>query len=308
MANLDHSSSDNHRETRQESFTGLQQVGAALQSARESQGLSLHQLAEGLHMGDEQLKALEAGDRANLAETVFVRATVRRVANRLRMDPEPLIAALRDLDGVSSDQGSKRSTARSNARSTPAQAPGQTGAKPNQSGRLIRIATVAVAVGAAVAAGWSWSQTTFRPQTLLPQRPQSASASIPSLQPTPPQLPASQGLEVTDQVSTTRGGNKSVIIFTKEPSWIAIRDRERQLLFEGMVDSQKTVDASNGIEIYAGRPDLVTVNDDSESQGPLGAIDQLRWYPITAAPSPSVPNPSLPATPANNPQGSTAQD
>ena len=304
MANVDHSSSDNHSETRQESFTGLQQVGAALQSARESQGLSLHQLAEGLHMGDEQLKALEAGDRANLAESVFVRATVRRVADRLRMDPEPLIAALRDLDGMDSDQRSKRST----ARSTPAQAPGQTVAKPNQSGRLIRIAMVAVAVGAAVAAGWSWSQTAFRRQPLLPQRPPSASASLPSPQPTPPQLRASQGLELTDQASTTRGSNQSVTIFTKEPSWIAIRDREGQLLFEGMVDSQKTFDASNGIEIYAGRPDLVTVNDDGQSQGPLGAIDQLRWYPITAAPSPSEPNQSLPATPANNPQGSTARD
>ena len=100
MASRNLHPSDAGGQTRAESSTPLHQVGQLLKRARESQGLSLQQLAETLHMGEEQLQALESGDRDHLAETVFVKATVRRVANKLKVDPEPLIAALHDLDGA----------------------------------------------------------------------------------------------------------------------------------------------------------------------------------------------------------------
>ena len=144
--------------TPREVITDLQHVGQALQRAREAQGLTLHQLADALHMGDEQLKALETGDREHLAETVFVRATVRRVASKLRLDPEPLIAALQSLDGpkpTHRQSGSGRTEA-SKTQTRPHQAP--------TAGRRkgwLRVATAATAVVATIAAGWSWGQSTL---------------------------------------------------------------------------------------------------------------------------------------------------
>ena len=73
---------------------------------------------------------------------------------------------------------------------------------------------------------------------------------------------------------------------TGKPSWIALRNKKGEMLFEGMIEQEKTVDASNGLEIYAGRPDLVSVKRDGASAGPLGAIDQVRWYELSSTPAP----------------------
>ena len=80
-------------------------------------------------------------------------------------------------------------------------------------------------------------------------------------------------------------------IVSIKPSWIALRNKQGEMLFEGMINQEKTVDASKGLEIYAGRPDLVSVKREGASAGPLGAIDQVRWYELSATPAP--PDPSL---------------
>ena len=70
-----------------------------------------------------------------------------------------------------------------------------------------------------------------------------------------------------------------------------MRNQDGEELFAGMLDKEKTFAASEGLEIYAGRPDLVSVKSAGNQQGPLGAIDQIRWYRISAAPE-SI-NPTL---------------
>lgn len=255
----------------QASSTGLQHVGRTLRLAREEQGLSLHQLADVLHMGDEQLQALECGDRAHLAESVFVRATVRRVANKLKLDPEPLIAALHDLDQPNVHPANR-----------PAPRPAITKTKeptPSQRWGGVRFAAAGTAVVAALAAGWSWGgQSLLR---LTRQSNPAASRAISDSHPT--QKPPSTAAPSTPAAAS----DASVTIATKEPSWIALRDQQGQLLFEGMLEKEKTIDAKPGLEIYAGRPDLVTVSREGRQLGPLGPIHQVRWYRISAEPSPT---------------------
>ena len=73
----------------------LQRLGERLRHAREQQGISREELAERLHLGTEQLVALETADSARLHEPVFVIAQARRLAAALNLGIEPEISALR---------------------------------------------------------------------------------------------------------------------------------------------------------------------------------------------------------------------
>jgi cytoskeletal protein RodZ len=82
-------------EANQDRQAALQRLGATLRDARERQGLSLSALAVQLHMGEEQLQALEGADAAHLPEAVFVIAQSRRVAAALGIDVGPLLTPLK---------------------------------------------------------------------------------------------------------------------------------------------------------------------------------------------------------------------
>ena len=74
--------------------SGIDAVGAAIRQGRESRSISRDALAQRLHMGCEQLEALEQGDRHRLPEPVFIKAMVRRLASHLELDADSLVAQL----------------------------------------------------------------------------------------------------------------------------------------------------------------------------------------------------------------------
>ena len=98
--------------------------------------------------------------------------------------------------------------------------------------------------------------------------------------------PSPQPSQRTDQCSLHVTSNAD---HHTKPSWIAVHNQDGEELFAGMLDKEKTFTASEGLEIYAGRPDLVSVKSAGNQQGPLGPIDQIRWYRISAAPEPINP-------------------
>ena len=77
--------------------SGLETVGEAIRLGREAQAILRDDLANRLHMGCEQLEALENGELQRLPEPVFVKAMVRRLASHLRLDADALVDALGDL-------------------------------------------------------------------------------------------------------------------------------------------------------------------------------------------------------------------
>lgn len=248
--------------------TGLAAAGLALQQAREAQGLSLHELAGSLRMGEEQLAALEAGDRANLPEAVFIKAMVRRVAGKVGLEANALVTGLGDLDQErpqpqrNSGRSSATPRSKSQARPTPQGRPGWLG-----------LATLSglIAIAAVIAGLFSLSRITPEPSTAA--QPTEASAVSP---PTPPQPPAAAS---------------TVTITSQEPSWLVIRNAKGAILFEGMLKTSTTLRGERVLEIYAGRPDLVKVStgegDNATAARTLGRIDDVRWYRVTAEPSPS---------------------
>tara|TARA_B100000902_G_scaffold158578_1_gene154568 strand:- start:234 stop:728 length:495 start_codon:yes stop_codon:yes gene_type:complete len=64
----------------------LQKVGEFLREARQARNLSIEDLSSSLRISKEQLIALEEGDENSLPERVFIRAMVRRIAERLNLD------------------------------------------------------------------------------------------------------------------------------------------------------------------------------------------------------------------------------
>ncbi len=74
----------------------LQKVGEFLREARQGRNLSLEDLSSSLRIGKEQLIALEEGDENSLPEMVFIRAMVRRIAEKLNLDTSFIFEALNE--------------------------------------------------------------------------------------------------------------------------------------------------------------------------------------------------------------------
>ncbi len=64
----------------------LKNVGEFLREARQGRNLSIEELSSTLRIGKEQLIALEEGNENSLPEKVFIRAMIRRIAEKLNLD------------------------------------------------------------------------------------------------------------------------------------------------------------------------------------------------------------------------------
>ena len=72
----------------------LKTVGEFLREARQGRNLSIEALSSSLRIGKEQLIALESGDESALPEKVFIRAMVRRIAEKLNLDTSFILEKL----------------------------------------------------------------------------------------------------------------------------------------------------------------------------------------------------------------------
>ena len=76
--------------------TPLKSVGEFLREARQGRNLSLEDLSSSIRIGKEQLIALESGDENALPEKVFIRAMVRRIAEKLSLDTSFILEKLNE--------------------------------------------------------------------------------------------------------------------------------------------------------------------------------------------------------------------
>ena len=74
----------------------LQKVGEFLREARKARNLSIEDLSSSLRIGKEQLIALEEGDEKSLPEKVFIRAMIRRIAEKLNLDTSFILEELNE--------------------------------------------------------------------------------------------------------------------------------------------------------------------------------------------------------------------
>ncbi|MFM7393300.1 MAG: helix-turn-helix domain-containing protein [Cyanobium sp.] len=255
-------------------------LGQKLREARSRRGLSQEELAERLHLGTDQLDALEQGDRLRLPEPVFVIAQAKRVAGSLGITIDEQVAALRS-SGLMEPVRRPAPLLVAPEPLTPVQGPPRL-APPVSAmpGWLPAAAAAVVALGLVTALLLSKRQA-----------PSGAAISPPPAADAPPAPPATP--------TPAARVPASLELRPREPSWVAVRDLNGRTLFEGTISEPRTFPLGRGLEVRAGRPDQVSVSVPGVPARLLAASDDYGWKsfspplsPPTAAPEPpQVPRP-----------------
>jgi cytoskeletal protein RodZ len=248
-------------------------LGLRLAKARQSHGLSLEALADRLRLGVDQLEALESADLKRLPEPVFVVATARRVAAILGVDVEDDLAALRPN--------------LLKARPTPLVSPAATTPPSPVEAHRFRLVPAlilgALAIGAA-------SLLLLRPWA---RPPQLAVAQAPAPSPPPAAVPAAAGAAAA--LAPDRSGD--LLLSSAEASWIEVRDQGGKTLFQGTLLGEQRFPLGQGLQVMAGRPDLVRAKLGGQPERVLGPISAVQWRSFGPAPAAKAPK----AAPAPEP-------
>jgi cytoskeleton protein RodZ len=253
----------------------LAALSRLLSEARQQQGLSVASLAQRLHMGPEQLLALEAADPARLPEPVFVVAQARRLADALALEIGPQIEALRQSDWYRASRVVPRGEAA--AASAPSPDPAQIQQPHPQLQRrpLLAAVVVVLALGGVVAAG------------LLGRQAEP-----------PPKAPAARPAPAQPQV--VHSTSAELVLSASQPSWLEVRPLQGSaVLFRGSFKGERRFPLAQGLRVLAGRPDLVLVSRPGEPARPLGSIQQVSWQrflpPASGQRPPEPPPPEQPS-------------
>ena len=240
---------------------GLVEAGRQLAEARAAAGLTQSQLASQMHMGEEQLAALECGDQTGLPEPVFIKAMVRRLSSHLGLDAD---AVVQNLGSLTTSQPKRPAPGLTTPSITP---PKQTtfNALP-----LVALAGIA---GLGVVVLSNASELTRLAQGLRPGNQ--------TLEPSETDLEVAEVVSELDTliVPAPPTTDLGLMIRSSEPSWIALR-REGIVEFEGLLNGERWIEDPELVEIYAGRPDLVQLSSPDAETRTLGAVDDIRWIPL----------------------------
>ncbi len=78
----------NNSDNNSKNNSSLKRIGNFIKEARVSRNKSIEELASDLKIGSHQLQAIEEGNEDNLPEKVFIKAMVRRISEKLKVDTD----------------------------------------------------------------------------------------------------------------------------------------------------------------------------------------------------------------------------
>lgn len=256
----------------------LQRLGLRLAQARQAQGLSLDDQAERLHMGAEQLRALEEGNRAELPEAVFVVAQARRVAASLGLNIDEDIAALRGNQAFQARPPQRQLQPKPVTPGSPSPRPTEPAA-PSPSRQPLR-RLIGLGAALAAAAGLAWAV-----QHSLSGRGQAPQA----LSPGPAQTNSPKAAPGPNQPTAASPASQSELVLrSAEPSWLEVRAAGGELLFRGTLEGEQRFPLRGELQVLAGRPDLVMATSGAAEPRPLGPIEAVTWYRFSPQLSPAA--------------------
>ena len=76
--------------------SSLKRIGNFIKEARVSRNQSIEELASDLKIGSHQLQAIEEGNEEQLPEKVFIKAMVRRITEKLKIDTEFIMSEFKN--------------------------------------------------------------------------------------------------------------------------------------------------------------------------------------------------------------------
>ena len=206
-------------------------------------------------MGLEQLQALEAADTSRLPEAVFVIAQARRVASNLAIDISGPLQMLRANGPFQSQAASVQTTP----------SPGRAGPRPSPRPQILG----PLALAAAILAGVATAGVLLR-QQWLQQRAQPGPAGSPIPVPT------------AAQPAAVAASSPELVLRSQEPSWLEVKAEAGKVLFRGTFSGERRFPLGGGLQVLAGRPDLVQAQLGTAASRVLGPIDQVRWQRFNA--------------------------
>lgn len=232
-----------------DALSALRSLGQTLRHGRVVNNLELATLANRLNMGAEQIEALEEADPSRLPEPVFVIAQARRIASSLNINIDSHLQILRDCGQF---QAKPIKVAELNQLA------------PSRTGRGSKKLVITAAIFATLsAAGWQQWQRHQARQTQPQAQPQLLTATPPA--------GGGGGLQ-PDQLQLT----------SNQSSWLEIKTKTGTILFRGTFKGERSFPLGQGLEVLAGRPDLVRTQIRGGTAQPLGPIDQVRWRSFRA--------------------------
>ena len=254
----------------------LREVAGLLRQARTDQGISQADLAQRLHMGLQQLEALEQADRASLPEPVFVIAQVRRIADALGLEINEAIDRLRRCESFGSQGPALRPEAFARSAPLPTlarpQTPAQTSPQvPGASHGAAADAASPTRPGGPGAMRWALLLALGAGISLAAWqlRPRLAPASAPEA------LPAAAPAEGVAQ--------PVLVLQARQPSWLEVRSQTGgAVLYRGTLVGERRFALGQGLRVLAGRPDQVLVSQGSSAPQVLGPISAVRWFSFGA--------------------------
>lgn len=96
-------------------------------------------------------------------------------------------------------------------------------------------------------------------------------------------------------------GPNEVALRSNEDNWVEVRNGAGTYLFAGLLKGEKRFALSEGLQVFAGRPDLLTIR---RADGParlLGRISDVAWVTIQPGASGRGSGPDAEATPTTSP-------
>jgi cytoskeletal protein RodZ len=271
-----------------------------LLQARTALGLSREQLAERLHMRPHQIEALECHQQERWPEAVFTIAQVRRLAAALGLDAEPVVEAFRaDLSQQTKEASPAAKAVFQLGRSEPtAQAKREEGQrdwlheskKDNKTKaspvRFQRPSWLVPSIGVVALLAIGGVAISRNLPALQGQL-----AAIPKLWPKTPAKPSADAAVA----ATPKPQPKTLELSLSEPVWMSVRQLAGQKqLFEGLMQpGPHSFPLGTGVQVLAGRPDLVMAHIGDQPAKALGSIETIQWVtfkPPVAAASATAPN------------------
>lgn len=138
-----------------------------------------------------------------------------------------------------------------------------------------------LALAAGLAMGWNQS------------RPTSSKLPTPPLTPEAREAETSTQEEPAESAAQPQPGQGSLQLSSREPSWLEVRNGEGKELFRGLFTGTGNFSLAEGLQVLAGRPDLITVTTASGESETLGTIEEISWQRFSSSGERDSPQPAL---------------
>ena len=233
----------------------LKEIGKILKESRESKNLSISEVSDSLKIGEEQLDALEKGEEDFLPEMVFVKAMIRRVCEKLKIEDPSL--------GIDSSKKILKNNANLQTEAEEHKGnnlPGKTNALSFLKGRKLKPIILYSLIITLLGITAYFRSNRYKEAIDLPKEGINYKAN--SFQDNLYKKPS------------------DIEIYSIRPSQATIINKKGEILFEGKLKNPLNFYSEDGLEIFPNRPDLIRVQKDGGKTIKLGKAKDLYWYKI----------------------------